>query len=645
MIKVQKPTPKTFDKLDKNKHSIKKKKVIKLKHGTAAVSSEASSSKAIEKVKLIKGMVKADKVLTPLKEKEKPFEKKIKEKKSTTGAPAIVDNPLKKNKREKKSAVHQKRAEVLSPLLLPALSSNSLKKKSKSKEEQSATNEKSKQKSKVVEEETVQNLDSSTKKQQKLATNKVQKKKSIIKNKKQQQKTDKKTKEKKSSAVADKIFEPVPFDEEKFNAIVSVENVKKIATALKEQVEQEVTKKKNSIFSDYRYLLNVVSFKIPNCPKRMVKLNLKHSLVDKNDDVVIIVTDLNRGAKADYEPTIEHYEELFRQAGIEGLKIMPFNQLKKECHSFESVRKFANTYDYFLCDARIVSHVVGFCGKILQKPRTTLHSVRLNNPEHFKSEIEKSLRRTAFKQLMKGNLISIPVGSHKYTMQQLAENVDCVVKQLKTIYPGGLGNVRSMNLKVDIVGTSPLPIYVSMGQAPLNTPYVVGPREARMLKLKREANEVLTKFALTKEGSILKLSKGQIEKKRKIKEVKDALLTKHEEGAMDEDGEDSGVPTKRSRREEKEEDTNELKKKNSDDHVEPEDDGGEDPGDDSGEDDADDDSDSEDIEDDIDDDDDEDEENADVEEGGDGDDDDNEDDDDDEDGDDDDDQDDDDSDD
>lgn len=79
------------------------------------------------------------------------------------------------------------------------------------------------------------------------------------------------------------------------------------------------------------------------------------------------MSDLQRGSKVDYEPTIQHYEDIFREAGIEGLTIIPFNKLRNECNTFETVRKFGNTYDYFLCDGRLVGHASGFCGKVKNK--------------------------------------------------------------------------------------------------------------------------------------------------------------------------------------------------------------------------------------------------------------------------------------
>ena len=249
-------------------------------------------------------------------------------------------------------------------------------------------------------------------------------------------------------------------------------------------------------------------------------------MVDPNeDDVALIVPDLQRGAKVDYEPTIQHYEDLLREKGISGIKIIPFNQLRKEYKTFEAKRKLANTYDYFLCDGRISGHSVGFCGKIFQKVRTTLQPVTLEDPDKYKTNIEKALKRTGYKQLHKGDLISIPVGNDRFTTKQLAENIMAVVDHLKTTFPGGYPNIRNIYVKIDIKGTSALPLYVNLAGPPADTPNVVGPREKRMLKLKKQANEVLSKFSLSKTGDLVKLNKTQIERKRQINEARSVLLS------------------------------------------------------------------------------------------------------------------------
>ena len=249
-------------------------------------------------------------------------------------------------------------------------------------------------------------------------------------------------------------------------------------------------------------------------------------MVDPNeDDIALIVPDLQRGAKVDYEPTIQHYEDLLREKGISGITIIPFNQLRKEYITFEAKRKLSNTYDYFLVDGRISGHCVGFLGKNFQKVRTILHSVTLDDPDNYKTNIERALKRTGYKQLHKGDLISIPVGNDRFTKKQLAENITTIIGHLKSTFPGGYPNIRNMYIKIDIIGTSALPLYVNLAGPPADTPNIVGPREKRMLKLKKQANEVLSKFSLSKTGDLVKLNKTQVERKRQINEARSVLLS------------------------------------------------------------------------------------------------------------------------
>ncbi|KAH8324361.1 hypothetical protein KR074_006182 [Drosophila pseudoananassae] len=344
-------------------------------------------------------------------------------------------------------------------------------------------------------------------------------------------------------------FELQAFDEKKYDEIVSEANVKKVCQALKDLVSEEVAKKKE-LFKDYRYNLQVASYKIASCPKRVAKLTLKHSRVNADSDVAIIVPDLQRGAKFDFEPTKQHYEDLLREAGVtQRLTVVPFNQLRNEMGPFEAKRKFLNTYDYLLCDGRLSGQASAFLGKATQKPRNVLHAVRLSKDnDKIAEEVTRALHRTAFRQLAKGDLTTIPVGNHEHSAEQLAENILLVSKQLQQVLPGGLANIRSLYIKIDIVGTSALPLYVSLCAPPAETPYVVGPREQRMLKLKKQANEVLSRFALTKDAEFIKLSGEQVKRKAELREKKEALLAA-DAAPKDNDGEDTAVPTKKARKE------------------------------------------------------------------------------------------------
>lgn len=158
-------------------------------------------------------------------------------------------------------------------------------------------------------------------------------------------------------------FELKPFDEDKFYEIVK-SSVHGVCDAVKTQAAEELmSQKAASIFTDYRYILQVGCYKIPSAPKRVVKLAVKNSLVGSDDDVAIIVPDLQRGARFDYEPTVQHYEDLFREAGVEQrLTVVPFNRLRNDLGSFEAKRKFLNSFDYLLCDGRISGQTTAFFG-------------------------------------------------------------------------------------------------------------------------------------------------------------------------------------------------------------------------------------------------------------------------------------------
>lgn len=365
-------------------------------------------------------------------------------------------------------------------------------------------------------------------------------------------------------------FELKPFDEDKFYEIVK-SNVHSVCNAIKIQASEELERRKMaSIFTDYRYILQVGCYKIPSAPKRVVKLALKNSLVGSDDDVAIIVPDLQRGARFDYEPTVQHYEDLFREAGVEQrLTVVPFNRLRNDLGSFEAKRKFLNSFDYLLCDGRISGQTTAFFGIVSmhypkafqntfltillypsqasQKPRNVLHAVRLSKENALATEISRALKRTAYRQLRKGDLTAIPVGNHEHSGQELAENILTVIKQLEQHYAGGLANIRSIYLKIDIVGTSALPLYISVCSPPADTPYVVGPREQRMLKLKKQANEVLTRFALTKDVEFVKLTPAQVQRKAELMEKRKALKTedKNAVNGNDDGKEQSAAPAKK----------------------------------------------------------------------------------------------------
>nr|XP_044250846.1 ribosomal L1 domain-containing protein CG13096 [Drosophila takahashii] len=594
MVKVQKPQPKSLNKsasiegVVKKKGKAEKSKKLPVEATLDLVSSKKSNNAAAKKTDAAKKVPKVSKkeadkkqpkaakrplILAPPESPAapQPAEKKSKTKpapvakKSAAKKPLILappESPVAPKKQEKKA-----KAASVAGKKEPAQSNKSVqdaapsapaapaaKKSAPAAEALKKTQKTAKgaPQAKPAKAQPAAQLQKKTKPVQKLSkpAKAPKSKKPFNKSKPGQAKTAKKEPVKAKKPV-ELTFELKSFDEKRYQEIVSENNVTKVCQALKTLVSEEVAKKKTtSIFSDYRYVLQVSSYKIASCPKRMVKLNLKHSLVGSDDDVALIVTDLQRGAKFDSDPTKQHYEDLLREAGVkQRLTIVPFNQLRNDMGSFEAKRKFLNSYDYLLCDGRLSGQASAFLGKQTQRPSNVLHAVRLSKDnDKLPQEVTRALSRTAFRQLAKGDLTSIPVGNHEISPEQLAENILFVSKQLQQVYPGGLANIRSMYLRIDITGTSALPLYVSMCAPPADTPYVVGPREQRMLKLKKQANEVLSKFALTKDAEFIKLTRDQVKRKAELREEKAALLAADAAAPKDNDGEDTAVPTKKARK-------------------------------------------------------------------------------------------------
>ncbi|XP_032592167.1 ribosomal L1 domain-containing protein CG13096 isoform X2 [Drosophila grimshawi] len=602
MVKVQKPQPKTLSKGNKIEGIAKEKqkvgKTIKKAKATApaVVDSKKSATKKTEIKKATKknavngaGVFTVTPATPPAKSKpssKKPLvlappespatpapkpkaatkvaknvaPTKVNATKATKIVPVESQKPKKQEKVEKKPVKQQEKPKKQVPV------ENKSEKQEKPVEKKSEKPEKQSKKQVPVEKKTAKlekqlttSVAKNAKKQPQLAKKVAKKVVKVVATKvvkvpkgKGKPKGRAAKKQKKVKKVVELDYELKGFDEDKFNEIVCESNVEKVCNALKSQVAEEVQKQKaTSIFSDYRYILQVACYKIPSCPKRVVKLALKHSLVGTDDDVAFIVTDLQRGARFDYEPTVQHYEDLLREAGVEQrLSVVPFNRLRNDMTTFEAKRKFLNSYDYLLCDGRISGQASAFLGQHTLKPRNVLHAVRMSKTNQLKEEISRALCRTAYRQLRKGDLTAIPVGNHEHSGPQLTENILGIVKQLQQQYPGGLANVRSMYLKIDIVGTSALPLYISMCAPPADTPYVVGPREQRMLKLKKQANEVLTRFALTKDVDFIKLTKEQVKHKAELREKRLALkAAEAKESAKDGDGgEESAVPAKKARK-------------------------------------------------------------------------------------------------
>lgn len=192
---------------------------------------------------------------------------------------------------------------------------------------------------------------------------------------------------------------------------------------------------------------------------------LKHSLQNEDSEVALFVKDLKRGRRLDFEPTIQHYENLLREKNVTKYRItvIPVNQLYNEYATFELRRKLSYLYDKFLVDAPVAAHVNGFLGsKMLKKGRLAV-PVNLSK-ENLSDEIDKAMCKVFYKHVNQGITQNVQVGRHSMPNEQIAENVIDLLRQFGDIHPGGYKNVHKLFLRPQANVSVVIPLYVSAGK-------------------------------------------------------------------------------------------------------------------------------------------------------------------------------------
>ena len=87
-------------------------------------------------------------------------------------------------------------------------------------------------------------------------------------------------------------------------------------------------------------------------------------------DVCLIVRDLQKGLKADHEPSANHFRELLADKGVGPelvSTVLPLRELKFEYKQYETKTALCHRHDAFLVDDRVTKHVPMFLGKPFYK--------------------------------------------------------------------------------------------------------------------------------------------------------------------------------------------------------------------------------------------------------------------------------------
>lgn len=243
---------------------------------------------------------------------------------------------------------------------------------------------------------------------------------------------------------------------------VTDELVNSCLSALQELAVHQ-NKKKTLLEDETLIFAEIRCIKIQSLPGN-IKFVLPHSTAASTGEICLVTPDLKKGKKVDHEPTIEHWEEKLRKAGVTNVKtILPLRQIRVEYDQFELKRRLLTQHDFIMVDTRILNQTSHVLGKMFFKRHNMLIPVRINETD-IKKSIEKGLR-TVMLRLSEGETSTIVVGHTGMVQNEVKENVISLINQLQTKYPGGEANIRSISLKLPL--SLSLPLYITL--RPSNT--------------------------------------------------------------------------------------------------------------------------------------------------------------------------------
>ncbi|XP_058464005.1 ribosomal L1 domain-containing protein CG13096-like [Malaya genurostris] len=336
------------------------------------------------------------------------------------------------------------------------------------------------------------------------------------------------------------------------DVLISKKTIQSALKACRKALDAGFEKKKNLFGEDLKYGLQIASVKIPNVPSRNCRIQLPHPIYKKGDDICLIVKDLVRGNKQDYEPTLHYWQDKLRELGIDCITmIIPFQQLKQDYRQYEMKLKLVHRFDRFLVDARINGHVFGFLGNGFVRRCKNPTAVVLEKDDYIEKNINKALAKLTYKQTNTGRITEIQFATHKMPLKEAVENAEALVNNLKSQYPGGWLNIRTIYLKpmVDIALTFPL--YVSnIDPNSVPVPKIPGPRsryEAKMNEQLQRSTKNKYKF---QSGDLVRVQfdkrKAQSEKKGSKAVNKVNKKQKSDDTVLEEDKSSDDEPQKQA---------------------------------------------------------------------------------------------------
>ncbi|XP_045215019.2 ribosomal L1 domain-containing protein CG13096-like [Mercenaria mercenaria] len=202
---------------------------------------------------------------------------------------------------------------------------------------------------------------------------------------------------------------------------------------------------------------------IPKLKHKNIQIDLPTSIHYELREVCVFVKDLDKKNR-EYEATVQHYEDLFRQHKIENItKIVPIKALRTDYSLPSSKISLAKAYDLYLADSCVMGLLPGILGKIFYAKKKTI-PVKVNlGAKNLKNEIDRAVSNTRCTIQGSGSSCLVTVAHDKMKKKEMVANILAASKHLADQVPGGLENIRNMYIKSS--DTTAVPVYLDIDSA------------------------------------------------------------------------------------------------------------------------------------------------------------------------------------
>jgi len=239
------------------------------------------------------------------------------------------------------------------------------------------------------------------------------------------------------------------------HSLLCIEGLKKVHKS------KDKDNKKGNLFDDgERILLQVTGIKLPKDDrKHCMRISLPQCSIPDPRDVCLIVRDLEKGLKIDHESTLNHFNELLSEKGIDDItQVISLRELKVEYKQYEAKNSLCQKFDIFLVDDRILRLVPMFLGKSFYRRKRIPIPVNLRAND-LKKEIAKAIKTVTLPLNHHGTCSMVQIGNTSMESSAIAENLIHVNAVLEKRYPGGWKNIRAQHIKTE--SSIAVPIYTN----------------------------------------------------------------------------------------------------------------------------------------------------------------------------------------